>query len=63
MDIIYWDKYDEDDFRIKKDNRNKKIDKRARAKEDFMKMNGRGLISDILPLIVKKGKEAKKGRK
>lgn len=57
---IWWDKYDEDDVYIKKVNRRAKIDKRAKAKEDFMKMNGRGLITDILPILAKNAKNARK---
>ena len=59
----YFAKYDEDDFRVKKSNRNRKIDKRAQAKEDFMKVNGAGLKKVILPLLQKKAREAKDERK
>jgi hypothetical protein len=54
--IDWWAKYDENDFNIKKSNRRRKIDKREKAKEDFMKMNRRGLITDILPLLAKDAK-------
>lgn len=54
----YQTKYDEDDFKIKKSNRRRKIDKRAQAHEDFMRVNGIGLKKVILPLIIKKGRES-----
>lgn len=59
----YFDKYDDHDFPVKKSNRNRKIDRRAQAREDFMKLNGQGLKSTILPLLAKKAKEAKDGRR
>ena len=55
----YFDKYNEDDFRIKGGNRDRKIDKRAKAKQDFMKINGQFLKSDILPLLEKKARKAR----
>jgi hypothetical protein len=57
----YYAKYDEENFRIKKANRDRKIDKRAQANEDFMKLNGQGMKSVILPLLAKKAKESGKG--
>lgn len=59
----YFDKYDENDFPTKGKNRDKKIDKRAKANQDFMKINGQGLKSTILPLLRKKAKEAKDGKR
>ena len=49
----------EDEFNIKKQNRRAKIDKRSRAKEDFMKVNNIGAKKVILPLLEKKAKEAR----
>lgn len=55
----YFDKYSEEDFRIKKAQRNERIDKRARAKEDFMRVNNAGAKKVILPLLQKRAREAK----
>ena len=59
----YFDKYGDEDFKVKKANRNRKIDKRAKANEDFQRMNGAGLKSVILPLLAKKAREARKNEK
>lgn len=59
----FWEFYDEDDYPIKKGNRRAKREKIERSKEAFMKLNGRGLISDILPTIGKLSKKEKKGQK
>ena len=59
----YFDKYDDEDFRVKKSNRNRKIDKRAQAKEDFMRVNGQGLKSTILPLLAKRTREIRDGKR
>ncbi len=58
----YWEMYDENDFIIKKSNRRAKIDKIAKAKEEFMKVNGRELKTTILPLLAKRAKEARNKR-
>lgn len=58
----YYDKYDEDDFRIKKSQRNERVDKRAKAKEDFMKVNNIAAKKVILPILQKRAKEAKEKR-
>lgn len=58
----YFDKYDESDFRIKGGNRDRKIDKRAKAKQDFMRINGQGLKSTILPLLGKRRREELENR-
>lgn len=57
--IEYWEFYDEDDENamVKKRNRRAKRDKIDKSKELFMKMNGRGLITDVLPNLGKKKKE------
>jgi hypothetical protein len=52
--IDYAAKYDEDDVVIRKSQRNERIDHRKKAREDFMKVNSRGLKSDILPTLGKK---------
>lgn len=55
--MIDFSKYEDEDYLpIKKGNRRAKIDKRAKAHEDFMRMNGRGLLTVTLPVIEKKGK-------
>lgn len=48
---------DDEDYTVKKKNRRAKREKIERSKEAFMKLNGRGLITDTLPTIVKKSKE------
>lgn len=58
--LDYYAKYDEDSTPIKKQNRRAKIDKRERERQDFMKVNGRGLITDVLPAIAKRAKEKNK---
>lgn len=59
MYVNYYTKYDEDNVSIKKENRRAKIDKRERQKQDFMKINSRGLITDVLPAILKRAREDK----
>ena len=55
--FMYQAKYgDETDHKVKGAQRDERIDKRKRAREDFMKINSRGLKSDILPTIAKKTK-------
>lgn len=61
--FAYFNKYDDDDFHVRKHNRRRKIDKRSKAREDFMKVNGAGLKSVILPLLEKKAKESREKRK
>lgn len=55
----YFNRYDDEEFKVKKSNRRRKIDKRAQAHEDFMRLNGQGFKSTILPLLAKKSQEAK----
>ena len=55
-----WFMEEEDHYVIKGQNRRAKRDKIERSKEAFMKLNGRGLISDTLPILEKKGKKEKK---
>jgi len=58
MKFLYQVKYgDETDHKIKGAQRDERIDRRKKAKEDFMRINSRGLLTDILPTIAKKGKE------
>ncbi len=51
---------EEDHYHIKGQNRRAKRDKIERSKELFMRLNGRGLITDILPTLAKKSKKEKK---
>lgn len=60
MYIDMWDV--EDEYNIKKSNRRNKVDKRMRAREDFMKVNNIGVKKVILPLLEKKAREAKRNR-
>lgn len=56
---LAWDDFDEDELYsqfVKGANRNRKIDKRNRAKQDFMKVNNMGVKKIILPLIAKKSR-------
>jgi hypothetical protein len=58
--MIDLSKYDDDEyFPVKKKNRREKREKIEVYKEAFMKLNGRGLITDVLPAI---GKRARKER-
>lgn len=60
LDTYYFDKYDEDDIRIRKQQRNDRVDRRAKMKQEFMKVNSAGLKKQILPLIAKKSREGKR---
>ncbi len=54
--FAFWNEFSEVDFPTKKQNRDRKIDKRARAKQDFMKLNSAGLKKVILPILERKAK-------
>lgn len=58
----YFDKYDDHDFPVKGKNRDNKIDKRAKANEDFMRINGQGFKSTVLPLLAKKARQVRDGK-
>lgn len=60
MIIDMW--YVDEEYDIKKRNRREKIDKRARANQDFMKVNNIGVKKVILPIIEKRAKEAREKR-
>lgn len=59
----FWEQMSDEDYPIKKQQRNDRVDKRAKMKQDFMKVNSAGLKKQILPLIGKKSREAKEGKK
>jgi hypothetical protein len=46
-----------EDYPIKKSQRNERVDRRHKNKEEFMKVNSGALKSQILPLIAKKAKK------
>jgi hypothetical protein len=63
IDTYYFDKYSDDDFPIKKQQRNERIDRRAKMRQDFMRVNNIGAKKVILPLLEKRARESKKDKK
>lgn len=56
----FWEQMTDEDYPIKKQQRNERVDKRAKMKQEFMKVNSAGLKKQILPLLSKKSREGKR---